>query len=493
MFFVLKPFLRIIGNIYHNKEVFNKTIVAFMLFILIVSAYTTEALGIHALFGAFMAGVIMPSNTQFRKIMTEKVEDVALAIFLPLFFVSTGLKTQLGLINTPDEWIICGMFIGVAIFGKIAGTTLPARFVGETWKDSWLMGTLMNTRGLMELIVLTIGYEMNILPPSIFAMLVLMTLVTTLMTGPLLSLIHVLYRRKEKIPETITSGKLRVLLSFGRALSGSILLNVAQQIFSGRKQGWEVTALHLTVGTEVNPMHTENFETSSFAPILQEAKRLNIPIQTRYEVTNDAGHEIVNMVNQDRFDFLLVGAGISMSDLPSDIEAAKQKDIFYQRYFSKLGAPQSWFYPGDLLKDKTHMFIKQTRATVGIFVNRDFKNTNRVIVVLKNQQDYFLLEYAANMIQSNNSLISLLEIEKDRYKNMAYEAAVREFLTSFPQTQVINSNVIPEELLITHDFMLVGYDTWNIISETEKIALQSMPSTLIVNKGKQLSNTAIAG
>ena len=116
--------------------------------------------------------------------MTEKVEDVSLALFLPLFFVSTGLRTEIGLLNTPELWSMCGIFILVAIIGKFGGAMFSARFVGESWRDSLYIGALMNTRGLMELIVLTIGYEMEILPPSIFVMLVLMTLVTTFMTTP---------------------------------------------------------------------------------------------------------------------------------------------------------------------------------------------------------------------------------------------------------------------------------------------------------------------
>ena len=130
-----------------------------------------------------------------------KVEDVSLALFLPLFFVSTGLRTEIGLLNTPELWVMCGIFIVVAIIGKFGGALFSARFVGESWKDSFYIGALMNTRGLMELVVLTIGYEMKILPPSIFVMLVLMTLVTTFMTIPLVSFIKLCFKTREKIKE----------------------------------------------------------------------------------------------------------------------------------------------------------------------------------------------------------------------------------------------------------------------------------------------------
>ncbi|MCL1938843.1 MAG: cation:proton antiporter [Candidatus Azobacteroides sp.] len=469
MFFVMRPFLNIIGTIYHNEELINKNIVAFMFLILIISAYTTEILGIHALFGAFMAGVIMPRQVQFRKILTEKVEDVALTIFLPLFFVSTGLKTQIGLISTPIEWLTCGLFTVTAIFGKVMGTAMAARFTGESWKHSWYLGALMNTRGLMELIVLTIGYEMKILPPPIFAMLVLMTLITTFMTGPLLSFIGLFFRKKGKNRIERAENKFRLLLSFGRASNGKALLDVAQQVFGKGKEELEITALHLTIGTEVNPIHTEKFEHISFAPILEEAQKLNIAIKTRYDVANNATQQIANIVNREGFNFLLVGAGLSLSALPQDMEAAKHTDLY-----------SKWFYPGDLLKDKTRQFIEQSYSSVGVFVNRNFEQATEIIVILKEIQDVFLFEYAGNLIALNHARIYVCELGDAIQKNKLSENSVREFLNVHTKTILVCSSHIPDELLSKQNFMLISYETWLDLSEHEKETLQCMPSTLII-------------
>jgi len=158
---------------------------------LIISSYITEVIGIHALFGAFMAGVIMPANVKFRNIFIEKVEDVALVLLLPLFFVFTGLRTQIGLLNEVYLWKITGLIIIVAVAGKFIGSALAAKFVGQNWKDSLTIGALMNTRGLMELIVLNIAYDLGILTPQIFTMMVIMALVTTFMTGPALDFINI--------------------------------------------------------------------------------------------------------------------------------------------------------------------------------------------------------------------------------------------------------------------------------------------------------------
>lgn len=195
---VVQPFLRKLGTKYANKEALSRPVVAIFFITLLVSSFATEIIGIHALFGAFMAGVVMPAKVSFRNIFIEKVEDVALVMLLPLFFVFTGLRTQIGLLNDAGLWGICGLIILAAVVGKFIGSALAARFVGQSWRDSLSIGALMNTRGLMELIVLNIGYDLGVLSPEIFAMMVIMALVTTFMTGPALDLINRCLPAKQK-------------------------------------------------------------------------------------------------------------------------------------------------------------------------------------------------------------------------------------------------------------------------------------------------------
>lgn len=190
------PFLQRISDQYPTKDALGRPVVAIFFLVLILSSCAAEIVGIHALFGAFMVGVIMPDNAGFRKIFIEKVEDVALVLLLPLFFVFTGLRTQIGLLNDPYLWQITALIIFVAVLGKFAGSALAARFVGQDWKDSLSIGALMNTRGLMELVVLNIGYDLGVLPPEIFTMMVIMALVTTCMTGPVLDVINRAFKAK---------------------------------------------------------------------------------------------------------------------------------------------------------------------------------------------------------------------------------------------------------------------------------------------------------
>ena len=166
-----------------------KLAVVFM--ILLTSCLLTESIGIHALFGAFLAGVIMPEEGAFKAKLVASVEDVSTLVLLPLFFAFTGLRTEIGLLNDLDGWLICGLIIAVAVIGKMGGTIAAARWTGLDWRGSAGLGALMNTRGLVELVVLNIGYDIGILTPKIFTMLVIMAIVTTMMTGPLLRLFRI--------------------------------------------------------------------------------------------------------------------------------------------------------------------------------------------------------------------------------------------------------------------------------------------------------------
>jgi Kef-type K+ transport system membrane component KefB len=201
---IVRPALERLENVYSNKIKMRTPIIALLFSMLIVSSYITSIIGIHSLFGAFIAGVIMPSSFGFRKIVIEKIEDVSIILLLPLFFVITGLKTQIGLLNEGHLWVTFGWILLVAVAGKFGGSAIAGKIVGQSWKDSLSIGVLMNTRGLMQLIVLNIGYDLGILSPEIFAMMVLMALVTTFMTGPALDLINWLMPEKETKQETTT-------------------------------------------------------------------------------------------------------------------------------------------------------------------------------------------------------------------------------------------------------------------------------------------------
>lgn len=168
----------------------SRGVIAGVLAFVLACALLTETIGIHALFGAFLAGVVMPSAASLRMVLKEKLETFSAAALMPLFFAFTGLRMEISLLNDWWSWAMCAAIVAVAIAGKLGASMLMAKWTGMNWRESFSLGVLMNTRGLVELIVLNIGYDLGILSAQLFAMLVLMALVTTFMTGPLLALVR---------------------------------------------------------------------------------------------------------------------------------------------------------------------------------------------------------------------------------------------------------------------------------------------------------------
>ena len=154
--------------------------------VVLASSLTTERLGLHALFGAFVAGTVIPANAQLRDQLRERFGSLSGSVLLPVFFASTGLRTNVALLNDRTTWILCIATILIAIAGKLGGSMLAARWTGFDWHDAFVVGALMNTRGLMELVALNVGYDLGILSPTLFTILVLMALTTTAMTSPLI-------------------------------------------------------------------------------------------------------------------------------------------------------------------------------------------------------------------------------------------------------------------------------------------------------------------
>lgn len=163
--------------------------VAFVVLFILASALVTERLGIHGVFGAFLAGAVMPRDEKVTGVLLERFHDLMVILFLPLFFAFTGLRTSVQLISG-DLWAWCALVILVAVVGKMGGSAIAARASGLSWREAWALGTLMNTRGLMELVILNVGLDLGVISPALFAMMVLMALATTLMTTPLLERIY---------------------------------------------------------------------------------------------------------------------------------------------------------------------------------------------------------------------------------------------------------------------------------------------------------------
>jgi len=163
-----------------------QTPTALVFIALLLSALATESIGIHALFGAFLLGAVIPHDSRIARDLTHRLEDLVIIFLLPAFFAFTGMRTQIGLVRGVGEWAVCAGIILIACLGKFGGSYVAARLTHLPWRESAALGVLMNTRGLMELIVLNIGLDLKVLSPRLFAMFVLMAVITTLMTAPIL-------------------------------------------------------------------------------------------------------------------------------------------------------------------------------------------------------------------------------------------------------------------------------------------------------------------
>ncbi len=188
IFFVVRPIAgRVVSSI--DEQHLTPNVVAGAFGALLISATITEWIGIHAVFGAFLMGAVIPHDCAIARALTTKLEDVVTILLLPAFFAYTGMRTQIGLVSGTEQWLICGLIVVVATAGKFIGAFIPARLTGLAPRDAAALGLLMNTRGLMELIVLNIGLDLKVISPTLFAMMVLMALATTMAASPLLQLL----------------------------------------------------------------------------------------------------------------------------------------------------------------------------------------------------------------------------------------------------------------------------------------------------------------
>lgn len=189
MLAVVSPLARRVLPSVERQPSLSRKSMAAILVAMLASATAAEAIGIHGIFGAFIFGAIIPSTSRVASQLRHRIEDLVAVLFLPAFFAFTGMRTEIGLIAGWNDWLLCGGIVLVACIGKFGGTAVAARLTGLCWRDSSALGVLMNTRGLVEIIVLNIGLDLHIISARLFTMLVIMAIVTTVMTTPILHLI----------------------------------------------------------------------------------------------------------------------------------------------------------------------------------------------------------------------------------------------------------------------------------------------------------------
>lgn len=483
MLFLVKPFLKKVGDLYSSSENLSKPVVAIFLLTLIISSYMTEVIGIHALFGAFMTGAIMPDITKFRNIFIEKVEDVAVILLLPLFFVFTGLRTEIGLINDAYLWKVTAGIILVAVVGKFLGSALAARFIGQNWRDSLTIGALMNTRGLMELVVLNIGYELGVLSPQIFTMMVIMALVTTFMTGPALDIINYIFKSKDLIlPTDVVTTKFKILIPFGNNEKGKSLLRLANSFVRNQKENTNITVLHLSLSDEMHAYNLEEYEKDTFAPIMRESKILNQEITTVFKATVDIETDIADIASRGEYDLVLVGLGKSIFEgsLLGKVLGFTTRIINPDRLLDKFTGKEGLF-ANSPFDDRTRLIISKSKNPLGILIDKNLKQVDEVFVPILTSDDIFLIDYAQKLMNNNDSKVTIIDINNIIINNFVMENSIYALLKKYPNNfSVLEEKAMNSSFFAKQDLMMVGLESWKNLVDSQHSWLSKVSSTLII-------------
>jgi Kef-type K+ transport system membrane component KefB/nucleotide-binding universal stress UspA family protein len=367
MILLVRPLLVRIAARVATREAMTQNHVAVVLMMLFVSSWIAELIGIHALFGAFLFGAILPKGQGFTHALLEKLEDLVLVALLPLFFAYSGLRTEIGLLDSADAWMVCGLVILVACAGKFGGSAIAARLTGLSWRESSALGILMNTRGLMELIVLNIGLDLGVISPLIFSMMVLMALFTTFITTPLLQRIYSDEELSQdlieavQVPAPAPAPGFTVLMCVADERSGPGMVTLARAFLGlGEKSGGgaggegkgQLYALQLVPPSgRVSPKmaRSEHRAAATLAPLLDRAKSLDLDVRAISFVSPEPARDICNVAEVRAADLILLGW---------------HKPVLSQT----------------MLGGVVHDVLEHASATVGVLADRGLDQVRRILV-----------------------------------------------------------------------------------------------------------------
>lgn len=382
MVFAVRPFLRRI-EAYHDREGRLTTgVLALLVVVVLLSSLATEAIGIHALFGAFMAGVIMPKGGRFVRDVTARLEPFTLVVLLPIFFAFTGLMTRVELLNSPELLVMTFVIILVACAGKFGGSTLAAVACGMTWREASAVGILMNTRGLMELVILNIGRELGVITDAVFAMLVLMALVTTLLTTPILDRVYP--DRFIRVRPAPGPGGRRhdvVLIPISLPRSGRALVRIADLVTGPHTPGRRIIGLHLRRAEEHEAYGGAETPAEPLVALKADAEEMGIVVEPVSFVSVDAATDIARTAAD-------CGAGLILMGFHKPV----------------IGTT--------ILGGTVHRVLVEAPADVAILLDRGLPERPRSILVtyMNNEHDRLALELASSIARHARAAVTLLHI-----------------------------------------------------------------------------------
>ena len=386
---VVRPFLARLGARVASREGLTQNVVAGTLVLLLVSAWVTELIGIHALFGAFLFGAVIPKEGGLAEALAERLEDVAVVLLLPVFFAFSGLRTQIGLLDSAEAWATCGIIILLACVGKFGGSTVAARLTGMGWREAGAVGVLMNTRGLMELIVLNIGLDLGVISPQLFTMMVLMALVTTFITTPLLRWFYPMEElAKDRFAPVGTpeagQAPYSVLMCVSHGQAGPGMASLARALVGGERA--QLHALHL-VPPERASLRPEVERSApsegALTPLLGRAEKLGLSVRPLSFVSAEPAADIIRTAQARRADLVLLGW---------------HKPLFSQT----------------VLGGTVHEVMEAASSTVAVLVDRGLTDVKRVLVpFIGSAHDRAALGLARRLMRQAGAEVTVLHVTSD--------------------------------------------------------------------------------
>lgn len=412
MMFVVRPFLQRLGARVASREGLTPTVIAFILLLLCFSSMATEIIGIHALFGAFLFGAILPKEGKLAETLIEKLETTAVVLLLPLFFAYSGLRTQIGLVSSPGDWLVTGVLILVATLGKFGGSALAARVTGLRWREASAIGILMNTRGLMELIVLNIGLDIGVISPTVFTMLVIMALVTTFITTPILHLVYPdseLARDRMVEPAAAAASEpvpFTVMMCVSDPTLGPGLATVSAALLGREEERARLVALHLWRPSDrptvewrrAGPLDEDS---SPLQPLLGRARDLELEVRPLEFVSAEPAVDICRTAQS-------VGASLVL-----------------------LGAHKPLLLGGHLGGTVSDV-VGRTNGPVAVFMDRGLQQVSRVLVAFgSGPEDLAALRLAQRMAATPATSLTLLHVVSpgETAKEAARRAQIEEMFS----------------------------------------------------------------
>lgn len=484
MLLAVRPFLARLGARVASREGLTQNVVAATLILLLASSWATELIGIHALFGAFLLGAIIPKEGGLATALAEKLEDVAVVLLLPVFFAYSGLRTQIGLLNSAESWATCGAIILLACLGKFGGSAIAARFTGLRWREAGAIGVLMNTRGLMELIVLNIGLDLGVISPKLFTMMVVMALVTTFMTTPLLRWIYPLEEmaRDRLVPAAgeplaAVPAPFTVMMCVSHGNAGPGMVTLAHALTSQGQDPSQLYALHLIRSSERASFHLRHeaqpSDASALTPLMERAGTLSLPIKPLSFVSGEPGADICRTAAAKHANLVLLG--------------------WHKPLLSRT-----------LLGGTVHEVMQEARMDVAVLVDRGLSSVRRVLVpFVGSSHDRAALGLARRLLRHADADVTVLHVTSPERKGRA-GAQVEEL---FPEagrrvTFKVVEHAEPEEAALAeaargYDLIIVGVgQEWGLGEQLwglqrERIIQDSPVSLLVVRHPDSLAEPAL--